>query len=47
MAPNARGWTTVWIDRPGRIHAAAKVATGGEPHHKIASLDELAGLLGE
>ena len=47
VAPNARGWTTVWIDRPGRIHAAAKVAAGGEPHHKIASLDELAGLLGE
>lgn len=45
VAPNALGWTTVWIDRPGRIHAAARMASGGEPHHRISSLHELDALL--
>ena len=47
VAPNAMGWTTVQIVRPERgIHDATKVVPGGTPQHKIASLMELADLLG-
>jgi putative hydrolase of the HAD superfamily len=46
VAPNALGWTSVWINRGGGIHAGVAVAAGGEPHHEIASLDELTELLG-
>jgi len=47
IVPNARGWTSIMIDRPEarRIHAHAMVADGGAPHHTIASLTELPGLL--
>lgn len=47
IVPNARGWTSIMIERPGtqRIHAGAKVAAGGAPQHTIASLTELPGLL--
>jgi len=43
VAPNARGWITVMIDRPGvqKIHAAAKPAEGGGAQHTIASLTQL------
>lgn len=46
VAPNALGWTSVWINRGGGIHAGVAVAAGGEPHHEIASLDDLTKLLG-
>lgn len=47
VIPNARGWTSVMVERPQarRIHAAAAVADGGAPHHTIASLTELPALL--
>src|SRR5262245_16073872 len=47
VAPNARGWLTVMIDRPGaqKIHAGAKPAEGGRPQHTIASLTELHAVL--
>jgi putative hydrolase of the HAD superfamily len=46
VAPNALGWTTVLVDRPDRVHAAAAAPAGGEPHHTICSLAELASVLG-
>ncbi|HEU0159099.1 MAG TPA: HAD family hydrolase [Hyphomicrobiaceae bacterium] len=47
VAPNARGWVTVMVDRPGalKIHAGAKPAEGGRPQHTIASLRELTAVL--
>lgn len=45
VAPNARGWLTIQVMRPQRIHHRAVVAEGGAPYHTIQSLDELAGLL--
>ncbi|HRD78362.1 MAG TPA: HAD family hydrolase [Hyphomicrobiaceae bacterium] len=44
VAPNALGWTTVWIERPLRIHTSATVKPGGEPQHRITSLEDLARL---
>ena len=46
--PNARGWVSVMVERPGhkRIHSAAKVADGGAPQHTVASLAELPAVLG-
>ena len=41
FAPHARGWRTVRILRPTGLHAAVPSAPGDEPHHLIASLDEL------
>jgi putative hydrolase of the HAD superfamily len=48
IVPNARGWTSVMVERPEarRIHAGAQVAAGGAPQHTIASLTELSGALG-
>jgi putative hydrolase of the HAD superfamily len=47
VAPNAMGWTSVLVHRDHpRIHDVAKVAPGGAPHHTIAVLTELPGLLG-
>jgi putative hydrolase of the HAD superfamily len=45
QAPNRLGWTTVHIVRPQRIHANAVAIEDGEPHHVIATLDELPALL--
>ena len=47
LAPNALGWLTVMIDRPGaqKIHAAARPVEGGHPQHTIASLRELTAVL--
>jgi putative hydrolase of the HAD superfamily len=47
IVPNARGWTSVMVDRPEqrRIHAAAQTAAGGAPQHTIASLTELPAVL--
>ena len=43
VAPNAMGWTTIMIQRPGapRIHSNATVHDGGTPQHVIPSLDAL------
>ena len=41
VAPNAMGWTSVWIDRPGGIHHGAPVAEKGAPQITIRSLREL------
>lgn len=46
VTPNARGWTSVMIERPGRIHAGAQVAAGGAPQHTVRALTELPALLG-
>lgn len=48
VVPNARGWTSIMVDRPEhrRIHARAQVAAGGAPQHTIASLAELPAVLG-
>lgn len=45
VAPNALGWTTVQIKRPGGVYADRAPATGGEPQHSITSLDQLDRLL--
>ena len=46
-APNALGWTTIWVERPSRIHAAARSVPGGEAQHHVASLDEMIALLAD
>lgn len=50
VAPNALGWTTVWIDRPGhrahRIHKGAASPAGGEPQVTVGDLGELVGVVG-
>ena len=46
VTPNARGWMSIHIDRPGRLHAAARHHPEGAPHHVIRSLRELPELLG-
>ena len=48
IVPNARGWTSIMIERPQsrRIHAGAQVAAGGAPQHTVASLTELPAVLG-
>jgi putative hydrolase of the HAD superfamily len=46
VAPNALGWTSVWVNRGAGIHAGAATADGGAPHHEIQSLDELEAVLG-
>lgn len=45
VSPNRMGWTTVQVVRPQRIHANAKVAEGGVPHHVVETLAELPALL--
>jgi putative hydrolase of the HAD superfamily len=46
ITPNARGWTSIQIVRPQRIHHRAETAAGGAPQHTIQSLAELPDLLG-
>ena len=48
VVPNARGWVSVMVHRPGvpRTHAADAIAAGGAPQHTIASLRELPEVLG-
>ena len=47
VVPNARGWISVMVSRPGhrRIHAGAVAAAGGAPRHEISSLRELPAVL--
>jgi putative hydrolase of the HAD superfamily len=48
VVPNARGWISIMVARPGhqRIHAATPAAPGGAPQHAIGSLTELPAVLG-
>jgi putative hydrolase of the HAD superfamily len=46
VTPNARGWLSIQIRRPGGIHDADNVAEGGTPQHTISSLRELPGIIG-
>ena len=47
VAPNARGWTTVQIERDVRgIHDAKKRVPGGDAQHQITSLRQLPRVLG-
>jgi putative hydrolase of the HAD superfamily len=45
VTPNARGWISVQVHRPMRIHARAQTAPGGAAQHEIHSLEDLPGLL--
>jgi len=45
VAPNSLGWTTVLVDRAGRVHAGATAPAGGEPHQFVCSLSELRDVL--
>jgi putative hydrolase of the HAD superfamily len=50
QAPNRMGWTTVQVDRPCqqacKIHRGADALVEGAAQHTVASLDELAAVLG-
>jgi len=48
VVPNARGWVSVMVHRPGvpRTHSATAVAQGGAPQHTIATLRQLPEVLG-
>lgn len=41
VAPNALGWLTVRVERPGGVYFDKSSADGGQPMHTIKSLDEL------
>ncbi len=45
VTPNARGWISVQIVRPYRIHARAEASQGGHPQHMIETLTELPAIL--
>lgn len=45
VTPNARGWISVQVIKPYRIHARAEPVPGGEPHHVIEALTELPAIL--
>lgn len=45
VTPNARGWISVQVHRPQRIHARAETAPGGAPQYELHSLKELPALL--
>ena len=45
VTPNARGWISVQVLRPNRIHARAAMAEGGAAQHVIETLAELPGVL--
>lgn len=46
VVPNARGWVSIQVRKPGGIHDPDKVAEGGAPQHTITSLEELPAVLG-
>ena len=46
VAPNNKGWRTVWVVRPGGIHDGTPVADGGEPQKTVHSLHDLPEALG-
>ena len=43
--PRERGWLTVQVARPERVHLVAAPSEAHEAHRRIASLDELAACL--
>ncbi|MGI9520919.1 MAG: HAD family hydrolase [Hyphomicrobiaceae bacterium] len=47
VVPNARGWTSVQVRRPGSIHDQTAVTPGGAPRYVIRSLRELRALIDE
>jgi putative hydrolase of the HAD superfamily len=50
LAPNARGWVSVLVDRPAhrhhRIHPLSPAPAGGRPHHTVETLAALPDVLG-
>jgi putative hydrolase of the HAD superfamily len=46
LTPNQRGWISIQVVKPFRIHARAQAVAGGEPQHVIESLTELPRVLG-
>lgn len=47
VAPNALGWLTVQVARPGGVHASSQVATGGTPNLVMSDLFGLPSLLNQ
>jgi putative hydrolase of the HAD superfamily len=47
VAPNALGWLSVLLERPGRVHAGNQPPPGGAPQRVIASLAELPALVAD
>jgi putative hydrolase of the HAD superfamily len=45
VTPNARGWLSVQVLKPFRIHSRATAVPGGEPHHVIEALTQLPDVL--
>ena len=49
VAPNALGWSSVWVDRPAhrrhRIHKHTEAPTGGAPQYTVHDLGELERIL--
>ncbi len=45
LVPNARGWISVQVQKPFRIHSRAMPIAGGEPQHVIESLTQLPAVL--
>ncbi len=45
VTPNERGWISVQVHRPMRIHSRAVAAPGGTAQHELHSLEELPDLL--
>lgn len=41
VAPNARGWQTIQLCRPGCEYGQVPAAAGGEAAHRVGSLDEV------
>ena len=41
VTPRARGWWTLQVERPERVHHVAAPDAAHEPHARIVSLDEL------
>lgn len=41
VAPNARGWRTVWMHRPGGIYHETTPPPGGQPQFQVQSFAEL------
>lgn len=46
VTPRARGWLTIQIARPGRVHLAPAPDPRYQPHAEITSLDQLDDVLG-
>jgi putative hydrolase of the HAD superfamily len=47
VTPNKRGWTSVQVLRPYRIHSRAIAAEGGAAHHVVETLKDLPRVLAD